>query len=133
MKKKTTGQLIKQLQPIFNKYIRLRDEGKPCISCGEYKEEMDAGHFWAKSGYSGLRFDEDNTHAECKYCNRFDESHLIGYAENLKQKIGELDYKQLKERAEEYKRNGVKWNRAELEEKINYYKNKVKILLDKKS
>ena len=64
-KPKTTGQLIKQLQPIFNKYIRLRDEKKPCISCGEYSDKKDAGHFWAVSGYSGLRFDEDNVHGEC--------------------------------------------------------------------
>lgn len=130
MKKKTVQQLIKQLQPIFNEYIRLRDKGKACISCGEYKKEVDAGHFYAKSGYSGLRFDEDNTHAECKYCNRFDESHLIGYAERLKMKIGEQDYKELQERALDYKKNGIKWNRQELEEKIEYYKQQVKRLKD---
>jgi len=124
----TTNQLIKKLQPIFNKYIRLRDKNKPCISCGEYAEEMDAGHFWAKSGYSGLRFDEDNCHAECVKCNRFDESHLIGYAENLKAKIGEYDYKLLQERAAEYKRNGKKWSRMELRELIEYYKELVKNL-----
>lgn len=129
-KKKTTGQLIKQLQPIFNKYIRLRDKGKPCISCGKVKdfEEMDAGHFYAKSGYSGLRFDEDNTHAECRYCNRFDESHLIGYTHRVQLKIGERRYQDLAERAEEYKRNGVKWSRVELEEMIKYYKQKIKEL-----
>ena len=123
-KKKTTGQLIKQLQPIFNKYIRLRDIDKPCISCGEYKV-LQAGHFFAVSGYSGLRFDEDNVHGECAGCNCFNESHLILYADNLKQKIGEVDYGDLKMRAEEYKRNGVKWSRVELEEKIIYYKEKV--------
>ena len=126
-KKKTTGQLIKQLQPIFNKYIRLRDKDKPCISCGEYVDfdDTDGGHFWAKSGYSGLRFDEDNCHKECRYCNRFNESHLIKYVVNLKQKIGDSDYNALQERAEEYKRSGVKWSRVELEELIVYYKEKI--------
>jgi len=125
-KSKTTGQLIKQLQPIFNKFIRLRDKDEPCISCGEMAEEMDCGHYYAKSGYSGLRFDEENCHAECVKCNRFDESHLIGYTENIKIKIGEQRYQALKERALEYKRNGVRWSRPELRELIEYYKAKVK-------
>jgi len=128
MKAKTTGQLIKQLQPIFNKYIRLRDKDKACISCGEYVpfEKTDGGHYWAKSGYSGLRFDEDNTHKECRKCNRFDESHLIGYTKNLKQRIGLNDYDDLYERAQEYKRNGKKWSRGELRELIEIYKEKIK-------
>ena len=127
-KKLTTGKLLKKLQPIFNKYIRLRDIDKPCISCGKYVDfdNTDSGHFYAKSGYSGLRFDEDNAHKECRYCNRYDESHLIGYTENLKGRIGEEDYNALKQRAEDYKLNGVKWNRAELEELVEYYKNKLK-------
>ena len=126
-KKKTTGQLIKQLQPIFNKYIRLRDKDKPCISCGEYVDfdDTDCGHFYAKSGFSGLRFDEDNAHKECRYDNRFNDSHLIGYVDNLRVKIGETDYNALQEKAEEYKRSGVKWNREELEELIIYYKQKI--------
>ena len=129
MKKKlTTGKLLKKLQPIFNKYIRLRDIDKPCISCGEYVEfdNTDSGHFFAKSGYSGLRFDEDNAHKECRYCNRYDESHLIGYTENLKARIGENDYNALKQKAKEYKENGIRWSRVELEELVEYYKNKLK-------
>ena len=121
-KAKTAGQLIKKLQPIFNRWIRERDKGKPCISCGGYFEEMDAGHFYPVSGYSGLRFDPDNVHAECRKCNRFDESHLIGYAENLRERIGETDYLALKQRAEDYKKNGYKFGRAELRELIDKYK-----------
>jgi len=129
-KAKTTGQLIKQLQPIFNKYIRLRDKDKPCISCGNYFDfdETDAGHFFAKSGYSGLRFDPDNTHKECRKCNRFDDSHLIMYAKNLHKKIGEVDTIALYARAEDYKANGKKWSRGELRDLIEYYKQKVKEL-----
>ena len=127
MKKKTVQQLIKKLQPIFNEYIRLRDKDKACISCGEYKK-LQAGHFYAVSGYSGLRFDEDNVHGECAGCNCFNESHLILYADNLRSKIGEQDYKELQERALEYKKNGIKWSREELEEKIEYYKEQIKCL-----
>ena len=125
-KQETVQQLIKKLQKVFNAYIRDRDKDKPCVSCGEYTDEKDAGHFYATSGYSGLRFDEDNVHGECKRCNRFDESHLIGYTENLKERIGESDFKALKEKAQDYKKNGVKWSRIELREKIEYYKQKTK-------
>ena len=124
----TSGQLTKKLPPIFNHYIRLRDKGKSCVSCGEYKEAYDAGHFYAKSGYAGLRFDEDNTHNECRSCNSFDESHLIGYADNLRIRIGETDFLALQERAKDYKHNGYKFGRAELREKIEYYKEKVRVL-----
>lgn len=127
-KAKTTGQLIKQLQPIFNKYIRLRDKDKPCISCGNYFDKKDAGHYYARSGYSGLRFDEDNVHGECAGCNRYDDSHLIGYGERIKIKIGATDYEDLQQRAADYKANGKKWSRGELRELIEYYKQKVKEL-----
>ena len=117
-KKLTSGQLTKKLQKIFNAYIRERDKDKPCISCGKYVGKKDAGHFYAVGGYSGLRFDEDNCHGECPYCNRYDESHLIGYAENLKIKIGDQDYQALKDRAAEYKKNGYRFGRVELREMI---------------
>ncbi len=127
-KKETVGTLTKKLQRIFNEYIRERDKDKPCISCGQYFDKKDAGHFWAVGGYSGLRFDEDNVHGECARCNRFDESHLIGYAENLKKKLGEERYQALKERALNYKQNGYKFGRVELREMIEEYKQKLKEL-----
>jgi len=130
-KKKTIGQLKKELDRHFNKYIRLRDTEDrygPCISCGFVFpfEELDAGHFFAKNGYDGIRFDECNVNAECRKCNRFDDSHLIGYHDNLTKKIGEEGMIDLKERAAEYKRGSFKWSRIELEEMIVYYKQKVK-------
>ena len=127
-KKETVGSLTKKLQKIFNEYIRLRDKDKPCISCGNYFDKMDAGHFYPRGGYSGLKFDEDNVHAECQRCNRFDDAHLIGYAENLKRKIGDQDYAALQERARAYKANGYKFGRVELREMIECYKHKVNAL-----
>ena len=121
--------LIKKAQPIFNEFIRLRDEGRPCISCGEYNK-LQAGHFYAVGGYSGLRFDEDNVHGECARCNCFDESHLIGYSENLIKKIGEHDYKLLKERAARYKKEGHRWSRQELRDLIEHYAEQVKQMKD---
>lgn len=126
-KKKTVGKLKQDLQKIFNKFIRLRDKDKPCVSCGQVKD-LQAGHFFAVSGYDGLRFDEDNVHGECARCNCWDESHLILYSENLKGRIGEERYEALKQRARNYKQFGNKWSRVELEEMLILYKSKVREL-----
>ena len=131
MKKLTLPKLKAKLQTVFNKYIRTRDSGGgyfTCISCSLTKttDEMNAGHFFAVKGYDGLRFDEENVHGECAGCNCWNESHLIGYQDNLKKKIGTKNLNALKKRAEEYKMGYHKWQRVDLEEKIEYYKQRIK-------
>lgn len=130
-KKKSVSlpKLKNKLQEIFNEYIRLRDKDKPCISCGE-RRILQAGHFFPVSGYDGLRFDEDNVHGECAGCNGFDDMHLLGYRDNLVRKIGQERFIALTQRAADYKKNGYKWSRSELLEKIEHYKAKVKELKD---
>ena len=84
---------IKKLDRVFSKYIRLRDrvDGDfcKCCTCGRVKhwKEMDAGHFINRR-YYGVRFDERNVHAQCRYCNRFNEGEQAKYAEFLKKKCG---------------------------------------------
>lgn len=119
-KEKTIGKLKQDLQKVFNAYIRKRDEGKPCISCNIVKP-LQAGHFYPVSGWDGLRFNEDNVHGECEYCNCWNEGHLIGYGRNLETRIGKGNLDGLHFKAHVYKQNGHKWSRAELQEKINYY------------
>jgi hypothetical protein len=126
-KHKSIPALKAELQLIFNKFIRYRDANEPCISCGKVKE-LQAGHYYSVKGYDGLRFDEMNVNGECSGCNCFDESHLIGYGENLKIKIGLTEYKKLCDRARQYKINGYKFTRSELMDKIDYYKYKVKLI-----
>lgn len=36
-----------------------------------------------------LRFSENNCHAQCRLCNRFDEGNFSGYEDGLRKKIGE--------------------------------------------
>jgi len=123
----TLPKLKAKCQELCNEYIRLRDEGQPCISCGQIKP-LQAGHFFAVKGYDSLRFNEDNVHGECASCNCFNESHLIGYYDNLLIKIGVERMGKLKMLAEDYKQNGYKWSRTELLEKIEYFKEKIKEL-----
>ena len=70
---KTTQDWLKEAQSIFNKYIRLRDEGLNCISCNKpiRKGNVDAGHMWSAGGHSNLRFNEFNVNAQCsRPCNK---------------------------------------------------------------
>lgn len=124
MKKPTIPKLKGKLQLKFNKFIRERDGDDNgmglCISCGTW-QKLQAGHYFAVSGYDGLRFDEDNVHGECSRCNCWDESHLIPYGRNLLEKIGQERYNALLERADDYKKNGNRWQRADLEEMMNRY------------
>lgn len=115
--------LVDRLDTVFSRYIRLRDamEGGMfrCISCGKIKpiEQADCGHFHSRTHMS-TRFDEDNCHAECRYCNRFSADHIIGYRENLIKKIGEQRFKLLDIKAHETK----KWSHFELEQLTKYYR-----------
>jgi hypothetical protein len=124
-KTKTLGKLKKELQVVFNAYIRMRDEGEPCISCGSFSK-LQAGHFHSVGSYDGLRFNELNVHGECARCNCWDESHLITYRRNLEAKIGRSKYLLLCMQADEYKKNGYKFTRYELQELIELYKQKLK-------
>lgn len=128
-KAKSLPKLKADLQEIFNHYIRLRDKNEPCISCGQFNV-LQAGHYFAKSGFDGLRFTEENVHGECSRCNCFDHSHLIGYGENLKARIGIEAYDILRQKASDYKMNGYKWTRTELTELIEIYKMKVYKLIN---
>lgn len=90
---KTKGQYIKEAQASVNKYIRLRDRGKACISCGNLPAQkfggtMDAGHYRSRGAASHLRFNTFNIHAQCVKCNRFGSGNAVDYRINLIKLIG---------------------------------------------
>lgn len=59
-------------QTVFNKMIRLLDEGESCISCGRDKcgTYWDAGHFKGVGSKGELRFDPRNCYRQGSACNR---------------------------------------------------------------
>jgi len=80
---------IKKLQAEFNKFIRARDKGLPCISCQRlHGGQIHAGHYKTVGGNPELRFDELNCHAQCSTCNNHLSGNLIKYRSNLLVKIG---------------------------------------------
>ena len=88
---KTLPQLKKELQAAFNKFIRARDFGLPCISCGKSftsGEKFDAGHYRSVGSAHNTRYVENNVHSQCVYCNQHLKGNTIPYRINLIKKIG---------------------------------------------
>lgn len=94
--KYTTADLKKRAITKFNAYIRKRDEGKMCISCGKHPIQH-AGHFYSAGKFNVLRFNEDNVHGQCIQCNYYLHGNLINYRENLIRKIGIHKFNHLEE------------------------------------
>jgi len=80
-KLKTHSEWLNDFQKIFNTYIRVRDFGKPCISCDRpLKDKFDAGHYFSVGAYPNIRFNNDNVHGQCVYCNQHLHGNISEYA-----------------------------------------------------
>ena len=87
-KLKTTSDYLKELQVVFNKWVRLRDKGLNCISCNKPAKKENAGHYRSVGSSPNLRFEPLNVHLQCEYCNTYQHGNLIPYRQNLIKKIG---------------------------------------------
>lgn len=90
---KTVGDYIKEAQASVNAFIRMRDHGKPCISCGSLPAQklggsIDAGHYRSRGAAGHLRFNVFNIHAQCVKCNRYGSGNAVDYRISLIKKIG---------------------------------------------
>ena len=125
---KTHSDYLKELQIVFNKFIRLRDNGKPCISCGNPNmKKVNASHYYNANNHYNVRFDEDNVHSSCEYCNTYLHGNLIEYRPRLIEKIGEQRFKELEDKARTIRHFTI----PELIELKEVYKEKIRILESK--
>ena len=89
----TKPQLVKKAQAAFNTYIRARDAGKPCISCGRplgaEPNSYDCGHYRSVGSAPHMRFIEDNAHGQCKHCNNHLGGNHVEYRKGLLERIGQ--------------------------------------------
>jgi hypothetical protein len=120
----TIQDYVKMAQIIFNKYIRLRDKGHPCISCQKKPLKENAGHFFNANNHWNVRFNEMNVHIQCEHCNTYLSGNLIYYRENLINKIGNSEFLKLEAEA----RKTRKFTKEELKEIMAIYKKKCKEL-----
>lgn len=112
-KDKSLAHLKKIARDWTHKVVRKRDEGKPCVSCGQYVI-LQAGHFYSAGHYDWLRYDLDNIHGQCLRCNYHLHGNLSEYRRKIltrisKQRLADLDLK-----AEWGKRTFTKWDRLSI-------------------
>jgi len=128
-KSETRWQLVKKLDAIFSRYIRLRDADDKgictCITCGDkkHRKEMHNTHFRSRSCYK-YRWSEENCWAGCYKCNVILNWNYIQYTLAMINKFW-------KNRVE-----GVMWDHeltkistAEIKDKIEEYSVKVKNII----
>lgn len=94
---KTKSQWDKEAQSAFNRYIRIRDEGKPCVSCGRplvgksnylTGSAIDASHYRSRGAASHLKFNVFNVHSACTRCNRQLSGNAVEFRIRLIDRIG---------------------------------------------
>jgi hypothetical protein len=105
----------------FRAYIRKRDTGLPCISCGS-RNVTDGGHYYSAGNYPALEFNANNVHGQCRKCNMFLSGNLIEYRKGLIEKIGCDGVEELDTLAAIYKQKGYKHDRFHLIEILEDYK-----------
>jgi len=97
--------IVKKLDTIFSKYVRLKDADSKgnciCVTCGRsyYWKEIQAGHFISRKHYS-TRWDERNVKPQCYSCNVMRYGEQYKYSKYLGVELSEdllsLSYKIVK-------------------------------------
>lgn len=86
----------KKAQVAFNGFIRARDSGQSCISCGRNTgAKMNAGHYRTVGASKETRYDEDNCHLQCEHCNSYLSGNIGEYRPRLIAKIGQQAFDRL--------------------------------------
>ena len=88
---KPLSKWLQEAQTEFNKFIRLRDAEKPCISCGCTEAvQWHAGHYRTTKAAGQHRFNEDNCHRQCSQDNLYHSGRIHDYRIRLVERIGEI-------------------------------------------
>lgn len=119
----------KKAQAAFNGFIRERDAGQSCISCGRNTgAKMNAGHYRTVGASKETRYDEDNCHLQCEHCNSYLSGNIGEYRPQLIAKIGQLAFDKL---MGPHPRK--KWTREELIALAEQYRKKTRDLVKSRS
>ena len=126
-KPKSHSKLIQEMQEVFNLYIRTRDKGLPCISCGA-PYPTDAGHMFKKSIRPAMRFDPRACHLQCRKCNGQHDGNYENYCKGVADRYGVEFLTEVIQDANNSRKVDSKLSRGELEDMILFYKKCIKDL-----
>ena len=120
-KAKTRSYYVKQLDKVFSEYIRKRDDGKGCVTCGIKKpwQEMQACHYFSRGKYP-TRWHEDNVFSGCYRCNVLLKGAYTDYAMFMFDRFGAEKMQELYDLAH----SGEKIPTPVIREKIEEYRSK---------
>lgn len=89
---KTRSEWAREAQQAVNAYVRIRDAGKPCVSCDKPDDgshQRHASHYRSVGACSGLRFNLKNIFASCQQCNAVKSGNLLEYRIRLRARYGD--------------------------------------------
>ena len=125
-KKPTRSKLIKKLDVVFSKYVRLSNADKngfcTCVTCNRkyHWKEIQAGHFMSRKHYA-TRWNEDNVKPQCVSCNLYMQGQQYKYSIFLGSELANDLYLKSRE--------VVKFSTADIEHMIDDYTTKLKPFL----
>lgn len=125
-KLKSRSDWMKEVQTVFNRFIRLRDKDEPCICCGRPATDeiqWHAGHFLTTGARPEHRFNENNCFKQTSYCNNYLSGNVAEYRKRLIEKIGLATVE-----AMESDHDPKKYTIEDLKELKRYYANKCREL-----
>lgn len=124
-KTKTVTEYEQDAKDEFQRWVRWRDRDLPCISCGTEKATIwDGGHYFKAEIFSGLIFDPDNVHKQCRQCNRFLGGNELAYRDGLIKRYGEQFVKDLEAKKDSHRNH--KYTKQELIDIKEYYSSLLK-------
>lgn len=89
-KLKSRATLAKEAQTSFNAWVRARDAGNACISCGRHHQGQNhAGHYLSVGARPELRYEPLNVWLQCAPCNTYLSGNAVLYRKALLDKIGQ--------------------------------------------
>ena len=123
------GYMKNTLDPLFSKYIRIKEAVKAngyvkCVTCGkvrEWDDQMEAGHYVSRDKRA-TKYDERNVHIQCKSCNSYHGGEIAEYAAYLLSEYGADIITELVQKGREYK----KFTLDELKEMAKIYRKRIR-------
>lgn len=119
---------------VFQDWVKQRDQGLPCISCGVKFKKGDvihAGHMFKAETHSWLVFHELNTNSQCDHCNIGLDGNFEAYKKGFAARYGAEQFVGLSKSAAT--KVFTKHGRLDLVEIIQTYKAKIKELSARKN
>lgn len=115
------------LKEMVHSFVRIRDRGKPCISCKRpWNPNFQAGHYFKAELYSWIKFHLHNINGQCPHCNLELEGNPLEYGKNLPDRIGKENFDALVRLSHKSAGNRFKWDLQELREEQQKVKEIIK-------